>query len=252
MNGITIYTPMNTPALQNTVDRLRKLGMNILTNPSSDITHLLLNVPSFDNSGALKGGGDLAELLAQIPKNVTIIGGNLPGILQDYKTIDLLKDARYLAENAAITADCAISLARQRMTVAWKGCPVLILGWGRIGKCLAAMLRSAGADVTVAARKEADIAMLQGLGYGAEDVRKLHYGLMRYRVIFNTIPFVVLSAGQTQHCQQNCLLVELASQPGIEGNNIVSALGLPGKYAPESSGKLIASTVVRLLLGREC
>lgn len=251
MNGITIYTPCNTPALQKAVERLQSLGFTIAANPGNDVTHLLLNVPSFDKTRKLIGA-DLDELLTQLPQNVTIIGGNLPPTLSDYKTMDLLKDARYLAENAAITADCAMSLARHRMNIIWQGCPVLVLGWGRIGKCLAAMLRAAGADVTVAARKETDIAMLGGLGYGAEDIHKLHYGLMRYRVVFNTVPFMVLSAAQTAHCREDCLLIELASQPGIGGENVVSALGLPGKYAPESSGRLIASAIVRLLLGREC
>ena len=67
-----------------------------------------------------------------------------------------------------------------------------------------------GADVTVAARKESDIAILRGLGYGAEDIKKLHYGLMRYRVIFNTVPQPILTSAQTAHCRENCLLVELA------------------------------------------
>ena len=109
-----------------------------------------------------------------------------------------------------------------------------------------------GADVTVAARKDKDVAMLRGLGYGAEDVQKLHYGLMRYRVIFNTAPQLVLNASQTAHCREDCLLVELASQAGIEGENIINATGLPGKHAPETSGKLIASSVIRRILGREC
>ena len=253
MNGITFYAHGDTPAVRNAVERLRKLGITVADVPGKSVTHLLLNVPSFDNSGNLRGGGKLSDILAQLPKAVTIIGGNLPEEeVEGYSYIDLLHDERYAAENASITADCAISIARQQIDMVWQGCPVLILGWGRIGKCLAQLLRSIGADVTVAARKPADIAMLQGLGYRAEDIHKLHYGLMRYRMIFNTVPQPILSAAQTMHCREDCLLIELASKPGMEGRNIVSALGLPGKYAPETSGRLIASSVIRLILGREC
>ena len=253
MNGITFYAYAGTPALQNAVERLRKLGIKVADTPDHSVTHLLLPVPSFDRNGNLQGGGALSDILMELPKSVTVIGGNLPADqLNGYPVIDLLKDDRYLAENAAITADCAVSVARQKLPIIWQGCPVLVLGWGRIGKCLSHLLRQLGADVTVAARKEADIAMLRGLGYGAEDIRKLHYGLMRYRAIFNTVPEMVLTAEQTSHCREDCLLIELASKPGIEGKNVISALGLPGKLAQESSGKLTASSVLRFILGREC
>lgn len=253
MKGITFYAHSSTPALQFAVERLRNLGINVADSPDESVTHLLLGVPSFDKAGRLRDGGTLQELLDQLPDSVTIIGGNLPqDQVAGYRVLDLLQDHRYLAENAAITADCAISIARQNMNIVWQDCPVLILGWGRIGKCLAQALRFAGADVTVAARKPSDMAILRGLGYGAEDIYHLNYGLMRYRVIFNTVPQTVLTAAQTAHCRKDCILIELASQPGMDGGNIISALGLPGKYAPESSGKLIAQTVIRLILGREC
>ena len=253
MKGITFYAHSNTPALQFAVERLRNLGITVADSPGDTVTHLILGVPSFDKDGCLRCGGTLQSLLDRLPDSVTIIGGNLPpDQVAGYRVLDLLQDDRYLAENAAITADCAISIARQNMNIVWQDCPVLILGWGRIGKCLAQALRFAGADVTVAARKPADMAILQGLGYRAEDIHKLNYGLMRYRVIFNTVPQPVLTAEQTAHCRKNCILLELASQPGIAGDHIISALGLPGKYAPESSGRLIAQTVIRLILGREC
>ena len=239
--------------MQNAVERLRKLGVTVSDTPDDTVTHLLLPVPGFDKNGNLRTGGRLSDVLDKLPKSVTIIGGNLPGEqVEGYRVMDLLRDNRYLAENAAITADCAAAVARQKMGIVWRGCPVLILGWGRIGKCLAQLLRAMGADVTVAARKESDIAILRGLGYAAEDINKLHYGLMRYRVIFNTVPLPILTAAQTAHCRADCLLIELASNPGMEGQNIVSALGLPGKSAPESSGRLIASSVIRMILGREC
>jgi hypothetical protein len=45
--------------------------------------------------------------------------------------------------------------------------------------------------------------------------------------------------------------IELASSPGLEGDDVIEALGLPGKYAPETSGKLIARTILRLCAGKE-
>ena len=252
MNGITFYTHGDEPALLKAAERLRMIGVSVVDAPSENVTHLLCSVPSFDQEGKLKGGGRVDDLLSKLPEDITVIGGNLPkDVFANHSVIDLLHDEMYLAENAAITADCAMALARQHLDVIWKGCPVLILGWGRIGKCLAQLLRNAGADVTIAARKVTDIAMLKALGYGADHIYHLYYGLLRYRVIFNTVPQPVLRQEQTAHCREDCLLVELASTPGIDGKGVISALGLPGKMAPESSGRLIANTTIRALLGKE-
>lgn len=220
--------------------------------PSTDVSHLLLPIPSFEADGRIRGGGILEHILADLPEDITVVGGNLHHTaLSGYRTIDLLQDGRYLAQNAAITADCAIRVAVQKLPVVLEGCPILVLGWGRIGKCLAAMLKDAGAAVTVAARKAQDRNMLQALGYGAEDIGALKHTLAGYRVIFNTVPSPVLSDGQMQYCRRECLKIELASKPGIAGGDVISALGLPGKMAPESSGKLIAQSVIRLIAERE-
>ena len=56
----------------------------------------------------------------------------------------------------------------------------------------------------------------------------------------------MLSAQALEHCRPGCVKLELASSPGMEGSDIIQARGLPGKMAPESSGKLIARTVLRL------
>lgn len=252
MNGIRIYCAGNTAALTFACQNLLRQGFEISPQPAPDVTHLLLPVPSFEADGRIRGGGILAHILADLPENITVVGGNLHNPnLHGYPTIDLLQDGQYVAENAAITADCAIRIAREQMNMVWNRCPVLILGWGRIGKCLAQQLKSLGADVTVAARKAADLAILQALGYRAENSLQFGQGLYGYRVIFNTVPTTVLSKEQCKACDPGSIKVELASKPGMEDSTVISALGLPAKYAPETSGKLIADTFVRLLQRKE-
>ena len=220
--------------------------------PCESVTHLLLPVPSFDPEGRLKGGGDLDTVLAQLPKTVTIVGGNLPRErFEGYKLCDLLQDPSYLADNAAITAYCALRLAMMELPVMLRGCRVLVIGWGRIGKCLAALLWALEADVTVAARKEADRAMAHALGYRAITLEALDQTLNDYRLIFNTVPAPVLTEEQVELCRESCLRIDLASIAGIGGRHVIWARGLPGKDAPESSGKLIAKTIIRLLERKE-
>ena len=163
-----------------------------------------------------------------------------------YQAIDLLQDPYYVAENARITAHCAIRLAAEKLPCIWHGLPVLIIGWGRIGKCLAQLLKSLGAYVTVAARKPADRAMLDALGFDTLDTARLDGSLLRFRVIYNTVPELVLPAETMRSIDADCLKIDLASFPGMDGPDVISARGLPSRYAPESAGALIAKTLLRL------
>lgn len=233
-------------ALTCAAEELEKWGASIAKAPSMDVTHLLLPVPCKMEEKTL------CDLLAKLPKEITVLGGGLDRAeLTGYRCVDLLKDERYLAQNAMITAYCAIRVAAERLSITWQHCPVLILGWGRIGKCLGQLLKALGAEVTIAARKENDRAMITALGCEAEDITGLDYILKRYRVIFNTVPYPVLPEEQIEHCRKDCVKIELASSPGIGGDDVISARGLPGKMAPESSGKLIARTVLRLCARKE-
>ena len=244
-----IFYPMNhSPVLNAAAEALKKKGFGVVSQPCESVTHILLPVPSFDDQGNLKGGGDVNSVLNKLPPSVTIIGGILPAErFPGHKIIDLMKDPTYVADNAAITAYCAVRLAMMELPVMLRGCPVLIIGWGRISKCLAALLWALEADVTIAARKETDRAMAHALGYQAVDTETLGENLNPFRLICNTVPAAVLSIEQISHCRDNCLKIDLASVLGIGGDHVIWARGLPGKDAPESSGCLIAKTAIRLI-----
>ncbi len=252
MSKYIFYPANNSPVLRAAGETLKAKGYGVVSRPCESVTHLLLNVPSFDADGKAKGGTDIDALLAQLPKNVAIIGGNIPtDRFPGHKVYDLLRDETYLADNAAITAYCALRLAMMELPSTLRGCRVLIIGWGRIGKCLAALLWALEADVTVAARKERDRAMAHALGYHAEIPATLGQNLNCYRLIFNTAPAPVLSEEQICHCREDCLKIDLASTLGIGGTHVIWARGLPGKDAPESSGRLIAKTAIRLIGRKE-
>lgn len=240
------FAPGQSNALDYAAAELRKRGIAVSDLPSKDVTHLLLPVP------CTMASGELAQLLEALPKDITVFGGRLNRPeLSGYRCADLLENEMYLARNAQITAYCAMDVAARLLPVTWEHCPVLIVGYGRIGQCLARLLNAMGAEVAIAARKEAHRAMIDALGYDAEDTCKLNYILKRYRVIFNTVPSPVLSKEQLVHCRPDCLKIELASRPGMDADDAIDARGLPGKYAPESSGRLIARTVLGLCARKE-
>lgn len=239
----------NSAALGYAAKHLCQRGIRITSTPSPDVTHLLLPIPSLDENGYIKGGIKPDQLLSQIPKDTVIFGGNLqPEAFYGFKCIDLLKDYHYLSQNAAITAYCAYLRIGNALPVTLSRCPILIIGWGRIGKCLGALLKAVNADVTVAARKESDRATLESLGYTTADPAQWA-SLDKYRAIINTAPMPVLT--DTSTCREDCVFLDLASKPGILAERVLWERGLPNRDAPESSGILIAETILRFLKNGE-
>lgn len=246
MENILVFPAGGTEAVQYAAAYLAKAGIPLTDHPTPEVSHLLLDVPSFGPDGALRTGGQVEDLLERLPEGITVAGGNLEHpALAGYQKLDLLQDAGYAAQNAAITADCALGTAIPLLKTTFADTPTLVIGWGRIGKCLAALLKGIGAPVTVAARKESDRAILEALGYEAVDIAGLDPLLPRFRLVFNTAPAPVLTAAQSALCQG--VKIDLASKLGMAGPDVIWARGLPGLCAPESSGKLIAETFLRLL-----
>ena len=230
MRAITVYSMGEGPALRFAVRELEMRGIKIAQCLTDDVTHVLLPVPT------------KVLDMTNIPENVTVIGGNLANLPDSYKKVDLLQEEQYVAENAALTADCALRLLGEYLPVAFRNCPILIIGWGRIGKCLARNLKELGAKVSVAARKPSDLGMLKAFGYGTVEMGDIH--AHAYRAVINTAPAPVLGESEIQ---TTCIKIDLASQRGMAGEDVIWARGLPGKMLPESSGKCIAESVLRYL-----
>lgn len=240
LNGTVLCVPRSN-AIRYAGEYLAGLGIPVTEKCAPDVSHLLLPVPSFS-----AGDVYLAHYLNRLPEDVIITGGNLDSpLLSGYRTVDFLQDPYYLAANAAITADCAMEYICNHFPGGLPGRTALVIGWGRIGKCLGKLLEQQGAQTAVAARKPADLAMIQALGHRAVPVSDLANCVDRFDMILNTVPNMVLPDLQAK---PGSLVMELASKPGISGENIVPARGLPGKMAPKQSGKLIAETFIRLSL----
>ena len=237
MSKYIFYPASNTPVLTAAAETLKSRGYGVVDRPCESVTHILYPVPT-------------KEFHADILPNATIIGGNLPP-LPGRKVIDLLKNPYYLADNAAITAYCTLGLLLEKLPVIPRGCKILIIGWGRIAKCLSALLWALEADITIAARKPEDRAIAHALGYKVLDTHGLGQELNSYRVICSTPPQIVLDEEQLSYCRENCLKIDLASAPGLLGEDVIRARGLPGLMAPESSGQLIAKTIIRMLDQKE-
>ncbi len=231
MNNIIFYNAGISQANLYAVSLLQDMGYQFCREREiSAATHLLLDTPCKHQ-----------VLPENISNEITIIGGNLQF---PHPCIDLLKEPQYLAENAMITAHGAIRVALRETQYILPDRRILIIGWGRIGKCLSKLLSNMGCCVTVAARKETDRAILSALGYTSCSVVEMN--TQGYDIIFNTAPALLIDGYNAP-----ATVIDLASQQGIRGKNVITARGLPGKEFPASSGKLIAESINRLLNRKE-
>lgn len=247
MDSVLIYHKGTTAACARAAAFLSDGGIGLVDHPTPEVTHLLLDVPSFAPDGELRGGGQLGEVLERLPHSTVVIGGGLShSDLHKHRAWDLLEDEAYLAKNAAITAHCALEIAASALETTFRETPTLIVGWGRIGKCLTAQLAALGCPLTVAARNLKDRAMLAALGLRAVDISEIPGLLPRTRLLVNTVPAPILE-GNLLDAFPKCVKLDLASAPGLVGTGVICARGLPGRYAPESSGRLIAQTILKKL-----
>lgn len=194
-------------------------------------------------------------------KNTLILGGGisdkLAAVLESAKVkyIDYLKRDELMIQNAIPTAEGAIEIAFSEMPVTLHSSSCLVVGYGRIGKILSAMLKGIGANVTVSARKCPDLAWIGSLGYTPIHNSDLINEISRFDVIFNTVPAMILDKAILKNVHPDTLIIDLASKPGgVDfitakdlGLKVIWSLGLPGKVAPITSGKIIKDTVINIL-----
>lgn len=160
----------------------------------------------------------------------------------------------FAVKNAVPTAEGAIEEALRHSDITINGSKILVCGYGRIGKVLSEMLRGMGADVTVSARKQSDLAWIKLNGFAGIKTGDFSE-IKTYNFIFNTIPSLILNEDVLKDLCKDTLIIDLASYPGgvdfdcaeKYGIKAIHALSLPGKIAPKSAGEIIESTILNIL-----
>ncbi len=175
------------------------------------------------------------------------------------EVFDYYEREEFSVANAIPTAEGAVAIAMNELSITLHGSSALVVGYGRIGKVLSRMLKGLGVKVTVSARKASDFAWIK-----AEGCDYCHTGRLaelfhekRFDVIFNTIPYMVIGRDELARIPSETLIIDLASKPGgIDipsakefSQNVIWALSLPGKVAPITSGQIIADTIIGYLNG---
>ena len=160
----------------------------------------------------------------------------------------------FVEENGAITAEGALQIAMRHRLRTLRGSDVLVIGYGGIGKPLSAMLKSLGADVSVAVRREEQLWILKGEGYRPILSKDLLQFVGEYDVIFNTAPQLLLTRPVLEQMSPGVLIVDLASRPGgVDWKTAremelkaVHALALPGQLTPVSGAIAIQHAIYQI------
>ena len=202
----------------------------------------------------------IQELLDNV-KYKKLIAGSIKQEIYDIAEVnhiqifDIMKSEDVAILNAISTAEGAIELIFSNTQKTLHGSNVLILGFGRLGKVLAKKLYGLSAKVTCAVRKNEDFAWIKAYGYEYTNINNLSENLINYDIIINTVPTLILNILRLQKLRKNCLLIDLASNPGgidFEGAKelgikCIWALALPGKVAPVTTAEIIRDSIYNIV-----
>ena len=213
-----------------------------------------INAPFSDNIISIR------ELMHVINAKILIAGSITPDVYDlandEYiEIIDIMKREELAVLNTISTAEGTIEIIIANTNKIIHGSKILILGFGRIGKVLARKLAGLSAKVTCAARKDEDLAWIRAYGHMETNINAIGENLSEYDVIINTVPHLVLTSEKIKYVKDDCLLVDLASNPGgidkkaakDKNLKLIWALALPGKVAPVTTAEFIKDTVYNIL-----
>ena len=249
-------------------DNLRSLGEIAIADVRTALGYsdaVLLPLPAVRADGSLNApfakstlyfDEEEQELLKQKP----VFASMKDRLIRAYPALKGAKIFDYAARddfsvlNAVPTAEGAVECAMSAYEGTIAGARCLVVGFGRIGKILAKLLKALGAEITVSARSATDRAYIAALGYEFVNTERLSE-IRGFNIVFNTVPKLIFDRELLQNTDCDTLLIDLASLPGGVDFDAASALridaqralSLPGKCAPKTAGEIIKTTVFRMI-----
>jgi len=178
----------------------------------------------------------------------------LESVCVKHKIIDYYSE-EFAIMNAIPTAEGVMRIILKESQSKLFGMNILVLGAGRTAKAITKLLISFDANVTGLARSNDELAFMKKIGASIFNISELSTLLSEFNIIINTIPFSILTDENIELLKRDALLIDIASVSVVEsvhkikkrGIKYIHALGLPGKFSPVSSGKIIADSIMSYL-----
>lgn len=164
------------------------------------------------------------------------------------RCIDYMKSDKLTVFNTIATAEGIIAEAIIHKNTNLHEAKVLVLGYGKCARTLAHKLSGLSARVTVAARNGDELEAAYSFGYRTMELSLLKDYIHGFEYIFNTIPAPVINDEMLERISSDSIILDIASSPGGLDKNaamkygipVYHSLGIPGRYAPKSSGEAVA------------
>lgn len=201
------------------------------------------------------------EMLSCLRKGQIFFAGCIPRTVmqqmesQKVRVFDLMEDHCLAVENSVATAEGMIAEAMIRSPKNLRGSRCLILGYGVCGRMLASYLKGIRCEVGVVDKSQTACACARADGIYVVETDRFLQEMKTADIIFNTIPERILSAKQLSYVRKSAWILDIASgDGGVDyaaarkmGVQAVKLPGLPGKYAPYTSARIIADTIFQKL-----
>lgn len=172
--------------------------------------------------------------------------------------IYMMKDKRVIKENAIPTVEGIIADLVLNTDKTINESNVLVFGYGNIGQVLVKYLSMLGADVAVSVIEPDDIKILNAIGvdcFYSNSCSDLVSHIKNTDIIVNTVPDKIIDNSLIKYINKDCYVLDIASHPhGIDREVLDEFfiknklyLGIPGKVAPKTSGKILSRKVNKVL-----
>ncbi len=216
---------------------------------------ITLNAPLFDETVLI------SDICTLATTDKLFFGGQLSkSFCEELKSKGVFYCDYFLLEelavfNAVPTAEGVINILISELPITVHSMKCAVTGYGKVGKALARTLKSMGADVTVFARKEKDLAEIFCKGYKAKGFRELSEEYGDFDALINSVPQRVIGEKELSALNPECVLIETASSPfGIDFQaakekafHVIKASSLPGKVAPKTAGGIIGRSILPII-----
>ncbi|MGQ9778542.1 MAG: dipicolinate synthase subunit DpsA [Bacillota bacterium] len=201
------------------------------------------------------------EFWSLLAPSCLLVVGRLPEDLRQkatgegYRVIEYAEDDEIAILNSIPTAEGTLQLAMEALPITIHGACVFVLGFGRVGMTTARLFRAVGAETWTVADRPAFLARAYEMGCRPLDFSRLAEEIHRADLIVNTVPAPVLTAELLALTKPEVYIIDLASAPGgVDfraardlGRKVTHALGLPGKVAPVTAGRILARALPAMI-----
>lgn len=172
--------------------------------------------------------------------------------------IYMMEDKSVIMENAIPTVEGILADIINNTEKSLNDSHVLVFGYGNIGSLLVKYLDLFGASICVSIIKESDKKLLDSLNisnFYSYSRENLISEINQADIIINTVPKTVIGDNLIRFINPDCYVLDVSSHPhGVDQEVLAEYfiksklyLGIPGKVAPKTSGKILSKKISKVI-----